>query len=95
VIDLASATLNAGQGVEATASGRIPLSGSGLNLDVRGAVPLGLAERFVADRGLQASGLASIDARVTGSLDSPQVAGSVPWLAVSSSIQPPAFASPI
>lgn len=77
VIDLASASLNAGQGVEATASGRIPLSGPGLDLAVRGAVPLGLAERFVADRGLQASGLASIDARVTGSLDNPQVAGSV------------------
>lgn len=77
VIDLSSATLNAGQGVEATASGRIPLGGSGLDLAVRGAVPLGLAERFVADRGLQASGLATVDARVTGNLDTPQIAGSV------------------
>jgi translocation and assembly module TamB len=76
-IELSTATLSAGQGVQATASGRIPLSGPGLNLDINGSVPLGLAERFVSDRGVQLSGLATVDAAVTGSLSAPNVTGSV------------------
>ncbi|MEQ8656096.1 MAG: translocation/assembly module TamB domain-containing protein [Hyphomicrobiales bacterium] len=77
IIDLASATLNAGQGVEATASGRIPLSGSGLNVDVRGALPLGFAERFATDRGTQLSGVGTINATARGSLSDPQITGSI------------------
>jgi len=77
VVELATATLNAGQGIEATASGRIPLSGSGLNVDVRGTLPLGFAERFAADRGTQLSGVGTINATARGSLANPQITGSL------------------
>lgn len=77
IIELASATLNAGQGIEATASGRLPLSGSGLNIDVRGSLPLGFAERFATDRGTQLSGVGTINATARGSLSDPQITGSV------------------
>lgn len=77
VIDLSSATLNAGQGIEATASGRIPLSGSGLNVDVRGSLPLGFAERFATDRATQLSGVGTINANARGSLSDPQITGSI------------------
>ncbi|MEO0382382.1 MAG: translocation/assembly module TamB domain-containing protein [Pseudomonadota bacterium] len=77
IIELASATLNAGQGIEATASGRIPLSGSGLNVDLRGTLPLGFAERFVTDRGTQLSGVGTINATARGSLSDPQITGSL------------------
>ncbi|MBO6674821.1 MAG: translocation/assembly module TamB domain-containing protein [Rhizobiales bacterium] len=77
VIELASATLNAGQGIEATASGRIPLSGSGLNVDVRGSLPLGFAERFATDRGTQLSGVGTVNATARGSLADPQITGSI------------------
>lgn len=77
VIELASATLNAGQGIEATASGRIPLSGTGLNVDVRGSLPLGFAERFATDRATQLSGVGTINATVRGSLSDPQITGAL------------------
>jgi translocation and assembly module TamB len=77
IIELASATLNAGQGIEATASGRIPLSGSGLNVDVRGSLPLGFAERFATDRATQLSGVGTINATARGSLSDPQITGSI------------------
>lgn len=76
-IDLARASFSAAQGLQATASGRIPFSGSGLNVRVNGEVPLALANRFVADRGAQLSGTANINAGTTGSIANPQITGSI------------------
>lgn len=76
-IDLARASFTAAQGLQATASGRIPFQGSGLNLSVNGEVPLALANRFVADRGAQISGTATVNASATGSIASPQITGSI------------------
>ncbi|WMT92024.1 translocation/assembly module TamB domain-containing protein [Pelagibacterium sp. H642] len=64
-------------GLNATAQGTIPLSGSGLNIAIDGSAPLSLANRFVADRGAQVSGNATFNARVTGRLDNPQFGGTV------------------
>lgn len=75
-IELSSATLGTGS-VEATASGRIPFSGNGLNVDVRGNVPLSLAEPFLADRGTQMSGTAAINAIVSGSTADPTITGTI------------------
>lgn len=73
-VSLSSATLTAG-GVEATASGRVPLDGGSLALRVSGGLPLSLAEPFVADRAVQLSGTARFNVDVTGTLNQPQVNG--------------------
>lgn len=76
-INLARASFTAAQGLQATATGRIPFEGSGLNVRVNGEVPLALANRFVADRGAQLSGTANVNASATGSLANPQITGSI------------------
>nr|WP_110749814.1 translocation/assembly module TamB domain-containing protein [Phyllobacterium leguminum] len=74
-VDLSSATIDGPQGFMLSAKGRVPISGSGLGVDVTGSVPLALANRFVADRGAQASGTLSLTANVSGSVDKPSVRG--------------------
>ncbi|MEM6711440.1 MAG: translocation/assembly module TamB domain-containing protein [Pseudomonadota bacterium] len=77
VIALNSATLRAGT-IEARASGRVaPFTTRAVDMQVAGSVPLAFAESFVADRGIQLRGTANLDARVTGTMDAPSVAGSV------------------
>jgi translocation and assembly module TamB len=75
-IELSSANLSVG-GVEATANGRIPFSGNGLNVSAGGTVPIALAQPFLRDRGTQLSGVAAINARVTGAVDAPTIAGAI------------------
>src|SRR5690606_3727730 len=58
-------------------AGRVPLSGPGMALTLNGSAPLSLADRFLADRGGQLSGTATLNARVEGSLSSPQFSGTV------------------
>ena len=77
VVTLDSFTANGNGGLSVTGSGRVPLSGPGVALTLNGSAPLALANQFVADRGGQVSGTASFDARISGSLTSPQFAGSV------------------
>ncbi len=74
---LHSASATGAGGLTLTASGSAPLSGNGVALTINGSAPLALANRFVADRGGQLSGTLSLDARVTGSLSSPRLAGTV------------------
>ncbi|CAN7604509.1 translocation/assembly module TamB domain-containing protein [Devosia sp. LjRoot16] len=74
---LESASAQGAGGLQLTASGRVPLNGRGLAVEVQGSAPLALGNRFVADRGGQLSGTANLNARVTGSLGSPQFAGTV------------------
>ncbi|SFV29136.1 translocation and assembly module TamB [Devosia crocina] len=64
-------------GLQVTGSGRIPLAGNGLSVQLSGSAPLALANQFVADRGGQLSGTANFNAELSGSLDAPQYGGSV------------------
>ncbi|WP_417583228.1 translocation/assembly module TamB domain-containing protein [Pelagibacterium sp.] len=76
-VTLTQARANGSGGLSATAQGTIPLEGAGLNVAVNGSAPLSLANRFVADRGAQISGTATLDARVTGRIIDPQFSGTV------------------
>lgn len=77
VVTLASVTANGSGGLTLRGSGTVPLEGNGLNLVLTGSAPLALGNRFVADRGGQLGGLVTLDARVSGSLSSPQFGGRV------------------
>ena len=77
VVTLSALNATGAGGLTLSGSGTVPLSGNGLAVAVRGSAPLTLANRFVVDRGGQFSGTANLDARVSGSLDNPQFAGTV------------------
>lgn len=76
-VSLTSALANGPQGLAVSASGRIPLSGPGLQVSVNGSAPLALANRFLIDRGTQFSGTLSLDANITGSIDQPNFSGTL------------------
>jgi len=63
------------KGLHFAASGQIPLSGQGLELQADGGVPLALANRFLVARGGQLSGLLQIAAKMSGSLQNPLLSG--------------------
>lgn len=65
------------QGFSLTARGAIPISGSGLDVSLNGEAPLSLANRFLAERGTQASGTVSLSGRVSGSTRQPVIQGMV------------------
>jgi translocation and assembly module TamB len=75
IVTLAALTAKGSGGLTLTGSGTVPLAGNGLNVTVNGSAPLALANQFVADRGGQLSGTATLDARVTGSISAPQFGG--------------------
>lgn len=70
VID-ASATTP--EGLRASANGTVPLSGGGLAVNFNGSAPLALANRFLAERGTQLSGIVEASGSVSGSLAQPAV----------------------
>lgn len=74
-VDLSSLQLDGPGGLNVTANGKIPFSGQGLGVNVNGNVPLALANRFLADRGAQASGTLSLTANVSGGFQKPQLRG--------------------
>lgn len=74
-IEMSALNIDGPQGLNVTANGKVPLSGQGLGVNVTGNVPLVLANRFLADRGSQASGTMSLTASVSGSFDRPQLRG--------------------
>lgn len=74
-VDISSLTVDGPQGLNVTANGKVPFSGQGLGVNVSGSVPLALANRFLADRGAQASGTLSLTASVSGGFDKPQLRG--------------------
>ncbi|MGV3651872.1 MAG: translocation/assembly module TamB domain-containing protein [Devosia sp.] len=74
---IASAEASGAGGLALTGSGTVPLSGRRLDIRAPGSAPLALGNRFVADRGGQLSGVARLEARVTGSLSDPQATGTV------------------
>ncbi|MEO1549176.1 MAG: translocation/assembly module TamB domain-containing protein, partial [Pseudomonadota bacterium] len=65
------------QGLEASASGTVPLSGPGLSVQANGTAPLQLANLALADRATQMSGSARATLSVTGRLSDPQARGEV------------------
>ena len=78
-VQLASATASNGQGLSVDASGRIPLSGGGLAVQIDASAPLSLANRVpgLADRGAILSGSARFSGSVAGRLSDPQITGLV------------------
>jgi translocation and assembly module TamB len=77
VVTLSSARVSGPQGLSLTASGRLPLSVSGVSVTVDGRAPLSLANRFLAERGAQASGTVTLGATISGSLRQPAIRGTL------------------
>ncbi|MCP8884064.1 translocation/assembly module TamB domain-containing protein [Devosia sp. XJ19-1] len=77
VVSLQNLTASGSGGLSVSGSGQLPLAGNGVALTLSGSAPLSLANQFVADRGAQLSGTANFNARIGGSLSSPQFSGSV------------------
>jgi translocation and assembly module TamB len=76
-VTLSQLSASGAGGLGITGSGTVPLSGGGLSVQLTGSAPLALGNRFVADRGGQLSGVATLNASITGSLANPQFGGSV------------------
>lgn len=76
-VELQALDVEGPAGLLVRASGQMPLVGSNGNISVTGSVPLALANRSLGQRGAQASGVAVINASVTGSLGEPAYGGTV------------------
>ncbi|SMQ72829.1 autotransporter secretion inner membrane protein TamB [Devosia lucknowensis] len=76
-VSISGLSIDGNGGLSVSGSGTVPLAGNGLSLSLNGSAPLSLANRFVADRGARVSGTANFDARIGGSLSSPQFSGGV------------------
>lgn len=74
---LDSAVAENGQGLLISASGRVPVSGSGLDVNVQGNAPLSLANAALAERGAAVQGAAEFSVAVSGSVADPQFNGMV------------------
>jgi translocation and assembly module TamB len=70
-VTLTNATASGPLGLSLTASGRVPLEGAGLAVNLGGSIPLALANRLLLERGTQLSGTVQVQGSVTGSLDQP------------------------
>ena len=73
-----NARLSAGGGSLLTLTGRAPLNAAGaLDLKLGGKLDVGLVSPLLEARGLRATGLLTVDAAVTGTVDAPQAAGGI------------------
>lgn len=75
-VTLDALSVDGPQGLSLDGRGRVPLTGSGLGVNLAGSVPLALADRFLAERGAQVTGTLTLDVSLTGSLADPVVRGS-------------------
>lgn len=75
VVQLASLSASNRQNINLNASGRIPLSGNGLDVRAEGTAPLTLAQSALASRGARIGGRARFNLNVKGSLAAPQPTG--------------------
>lgn len=64
-------------GLAVSGSGRVPLSGSGLNVSLEGGAPLSLANRQLASRGARVGGTARFALRIAGSARNPAISGRI------------------
>ena len=78
-VQLSRANVSNGQGIDVSASGRVPLDGGALGVQVDAQAPLSLANRVggLADRGAALSGSARFTGSVRGRLSDPDVTGLV------------------
>lgn len=74
-VNLSSVSVSGPQGLSLSASGAVPLSGTGLSVTLNGSAPLALANRFLADRGTQLSGTLEVNGTVSGSIAQPAIRG--------------------
>ncbi|MEM9732201.1 MAG: translocation/assembly module TamB domain-containing protein [Pseudomonadota bacterium] len=75
IVELTALNVRNGQGINASASGRVPVSGPGLAVRAQGTAPLSIAEPFLAARGTDIEGTARFDATLRGSISAPQASG--------------------
>lgn len=73
VVTLTRAQADGPLGLSVTASGTLPITGSGANLSFQATAPLALANRFLIDRGTQLSGTLQAQGTLTGSLADPDI----------------------
>ncbi len=76
-LTIGAARVTGAGGIAIDGSGRIPLTGPGLQVRIDGTAPLAILNPLLQDRSAQASGQARINATASGSLAAPQFAGSV------------------
>ncbi|MCO6390793.1 translocation/assembly module TamB [Aliihoeflea aestuarii] len=76
-VTLSSVNVSNGQGIAVSASGRVPLDGAALAVNLTAEAPLSLANRFLIDRGTQLSGTVAFQGQVAGSTSDPQINGTV------------------
>ena len=77
VLTLAGFEASSDEGLAVFGSGRIPLSGSGLDLSLDGTASLSLANRRLASRGARVEGTARFAGNVAGSVQNPAFSGRV------------------
>lgn len=77
VLNLERLNASGPQGLNVSANGTIPLKGNNLDLRISGSAPMALANQFLAERGAQISGSATVDATVRGSLTKPDLKGNL------------------
>jgi len=68
-----NASANTPEGLRASANGTVPLTGGNLAVDFNASAPLALANRFLAERGTQLSGVLEANGSVSGPLSKPAV----------------------
>ncbi len=61
------------EGLRASANGTVPLKGGAMAVDFNGSAPLALANRFLAERGAQLSGIVEASGSVSGPLAKPAI----------------------
>ncbi len=76
-LELTNAQVTGAGGLDLQGSGRIPFTGSGLDVNVTGALPLAIADSVLATRSTQATGTLRLTATARGSLAAPQLGGNV------------------
>lgn len=74
-LSLQAVNVSGPQGLQLSASGSVPLEGTGLSVSVSGSAPLSIANRFLIDRGTQVVGTVQLQANVAGSIADPQISG--------------------
>ena len=76
-VNLTAFNVSGASGLAVNGSGRIPLSGGGLNISLDGSAPLSIANRQLASRGARAEGLARFAIRLSGAIANPAFNGTV------------------